>query len=85
MILNIILYVTATLVTLFFCYSHIKYLRKANALLAAESDYYFVLQKLFWNTMSSEQHKEIAEGRELRQLNEQHKRNVANANKTGRY
>lgn len=80
-----IAYLCGSATTFIVMSSVIKHLRKANAKLMAESDYYFMIGKLFYNAMSSEQQKEVDEGIELRMIRDDHHRNINKIKHTGKY
>lgn len=78
-------YISGTVTTYIIMRGMIKHMRKTKAELMAETDYHFMMGKLFYKTLSSEQQKEVDEGRELRMIRAQHKQNVEKIRRTGKY
>lgn len=80
-----IAYICGSVTTYIIMRGVIKYLRASNAELMSESDYHFMIGKLFYKTLSSEQQKEVDEGRELRMIRAQHRQNIEKIKRTGKY
>ena len=80
-----IAYIAGSVTTYIIMRGVIKYLRASNAELMSESDYHFMMGKLFYKTLSSEQQKEVDEGRELRMIRAQHRQNIEKIKRTGKY
>lgn len=80
-----IAYIAGSLTTYIIMRGMIKFLRARNAELMSESDYNFMMGKLFYKTLSSEQQKEVDEGCELRMIRAQHWRNIEKIKHTGKY
>lgn len=78
-------YIAGSFTTFLIMRGMIKYLRARNAELMSESDYHFMIGKLFYKTLSSEQQKEVDECRELRMISAQHWQNIENIKRTGKY
>ena len=80
-----IAYIAGSITTYIIMRGVIKYLRARNAELMSESDYHFIMGKLFYKTLSSEQQKEVDEGRELRMIRAHHRQNIEKIKRTGKY
>ena len=80
-----IAYICGSVTTYIIMRGMIKFLRKSNAHIRNESDYYFLLMKLFYKTLSSEQQKEVDEGRELRVIRATRQQNIERIKRTGKY
>ena len=78
-------YIAGSITTYIIMRSMIKFLRARNAELMSESDYHFMMGKLFYKTLSSEQQKEVDEGRELRMIRAKHRQNIEQIKRTGKY
>lgn len=83
--INMLAYLSGSLTTFIIMRGMIKHMRARNAELMAESDYHFLMGKLFYKTMSSEQQVEVDKGRELRMIRAQHRQNIEKIKRTGRY
>lgn len=81
----LIAYIAGSITTYIIMRGVIKYLRASNAELMSESDYHFMMGKLFYKTLSSEQQKKVDEGRELRMIRAQHRQNIEKIKRTGKY
>lgn len=81
----LIAYIAGSITTYIIMRGMIKFMRKSNSHLRSESDYYFMMGKLFYKTLSSEQQKEVDEGRELRMIRAQHRQNIEKIKRTGKY
>ena len=81
----LIAYIAGSITTYIIMRGVIKYLRARNAELMSESDYHFMMGKLFYKTLSSEQQKEVDEGSELRMIRAQHRQNIEKIKRTGKY
>ena len=80
-----IAYICGSITTYIIMRGMIKYLRARNTELMSESDYHFMMGKLFYKTLSYEQKKEVYEGRELRIIMAQHMQNIEKIKRTGKY
>ena len=80
-----IAYIAGSITTYIIMRGVIKYLRARNAELMSESDYHFMMGKLFYKTLSSEQQKEVDEGCELRMIRAKHRQNIEKIKRTGKY
>ena len=80
-----IAYIAGSITTYIIMRGVIKYLRASNSHLCSESDYYFMMGKLFYKTLSSEQQKEVDEGRELRVIRATRQQNIERIKRTGKY
>ena len=78
-------YIAGSITTYIIMRSMIKFLRARNAELMSESDYHFMMGKLFYKTLSSEQQKEVDECRELRMIMAKHRQNIEQIKRTGKY
>lgn len=78
-------YLAGTFTTFIMMRGMINNLRARNAELMSESDYHFMMGKLFYKTLLSEQQKEVDEGRELRMIMAQHQQNIERIKRTGKY
>ena len=78
-------YIAGSFTTFLIMRGMIKYLRARNAELMSESDYHFMMGKLFYKTLSSEQQKEVDECRELRMIRAKHRQNIEKIKRTGKY
>lgn len=65
--------------------SSIKRVRKANAMLMNESDYYCLKSNILWRKMHPVVRRELLDGIELKTLDENYKRNQKSIEKTGVY
>ena len=80
-----IAYICGSITTYIIMRGMIKYLRARNTELMSESDYHFIMGKLFYKTLSSEQQKEVDESRELRMIRAKHRQNIEKIKRTGKY
>ena len=78
-------YLAGTFTTFIVMRGMINHLRARNAELMNESDYYFMMGKVFYKTLSSEQQKEVDEGRELRVIIAARQQNIERIKRTGKY
>ena len=78
-------YLAGTFTTFIVMRGMIKHMRARNAELMNESDYHFMMGKLFYKTLSSEQQKEVDDCREIREIRETRLRNIKQIRKTGKY
>lgn len=78
-------YLAGTFTTFIIMRGMIKHMRRVNAELMNESDYYFMMGKVFYKTLSSEQQKEVDEGRELRVIRATRQQNIEQIKRTGKY
>ena len=81
----LIAYIAGSITTYIIMRGMIKFMRKSNSHLRNESDYYFMMGRLFYKTLSSEQQKEVDEGRELRMIRAQYRQNIEMIKRTGKY
>ena len=80
-----IAYICGSITTYIIMRGMIKFLRARNAELMSESDYHFMMGKLLYKTLSSEQQKEVDEGCELRMIRAKHRQNIEKIKRTGKY
>ncbi len=80
-----IAYLCGSLTTYIIMRGMIKHLKKGNALLRNESDYYYMLMKVAFKTLHHNEQEKFDSSAEVSRIKQTYRENEARINQTGKY